>query len=761
MSNGISLEQARIQLNMPNASEAEVRTAAQANNLVIIDFSGGYNSSDVNIGSDITLFGGQQPASTAGQGDDFGFGDLVSFGNTTPASQTQTVVQNAGVNSANQTGETDKKQNALEQRTSEILKQIFGDKEVKIKSKEVKDGKQVVVTEDGTTIEIPLKEGEEGYDPTKVRTGVSYRIYKKGKVTVKLEDGSEKTRDAHKGEPGYVKTGESLEERLKRCYPGEYKKADTPEKKAALIKRYFVSYFNELEKRGKSKEQIARLQMSDYQKLMTNTDQDSEWAQIMGQTLHSLRSENRVKAFENLAETCDTDELLLDASTAVLDNMEESNDSPAVQNALIASVIDKLSKTENIPPEKRAKLNENAIKGISKCSPEAQDLLLQVIDNDACTTRDLAHLSKLFGEDENGKRVLTPAAEKFAAEIMARRASDEEGAQITANAHSRMRKENQLGAVDYAYEHMNEDLIGAYNVSVADNIVNFDKDNTLEVGQRVIDHDDEESTGAKTLAGHGHELDASVQTAFVRMLTELNNEDVSTIIADNAYNYDLTNRDDVIKMLQEQGFDKTMEALENARKAYEEQSAQAKANSDAQRAEMERQQALQSKTDNSAQTDNRTSAKEKVSATQNIKTMVKSDGLARAVSSDSFREFKTKEKEEFINNLGKTDRKEAIQTIVENAQGFELDSLMFSGLKNDILSYLVSHPTPQNNDKLKYLQRYLSPSDKAMVREMEQENMTRAEQLQVKAEEARAENQNNPNQNRVNNPFKFGFITRN
>ena len=779
---GLTLEQIRQQFNIsPNCNDAQVASIARDLGIEVIDFSGSTQpSAGVNTGEDLgnALNGSSQTGTGVS-------GDAVSFSHTGQTAQDQgTLEQKLAkffgreytdgdsakkqelvkqyikniINSKDQGAlenlksliantpadseiaqalleavkasnneeliaalpenfENDvkatNKGNALEQRTNDILKQIYGDQEVKIKSKEVKDGKQRIVTEDGTVIEIPLQKGEDGYDPTKIRSDIQYKIFKNGNVTTRRADGTEeKPRKAVSGEEGYVKDGKSFDEKLATFYPADYKGGEPSlERKKELARRYVAGYLA-----GKND----ATQIGDFKKLLRNTPPDSEMGRVLVTLAGELNDSVINQAIEEVYGTRQTDEA-------------------------VAVVTDELTNGG----------------------------VIARIDNEEVQ-------AAVFG-------------------TATRHVVNEDNARALANTSTELKAGNQANGVRTAYENIeDENLIAVFRDQSTSRIADYDTDVALDVVQVHIDNDDEEHTGAQNMAGHGHELDASIQKEFVGLMTGLNDENVSSIIADNAYNYDLSNRDDIIRMLQEQGYDKTMEALENARKEYEAQAAEAKAIRDAQKAAeaakaVKEQQAKADKkaeqkpvaNDNTRTTNvtatpaqstnqNRTfvstpvqsqaQTNVPVSSSAEVRDIIRTDGIAKAVTSESFRTADTKTKESILNSLNKAARQEAIQSIVEGAQGFQLDAYMFSSLKNDILRYLVSNPTPKNTEKLTYLQRYLSPTDKKMLQEMKEQILESSGQ-RVQQEPPQNGN-NNPSSvtsstnDNNNNPFKFGFLAR-
>ncbi|MBR1681387.1 hypothetical protein IJ707_06335, partial [bacterium] len=216
----------------------------------------------------------------------------------------------------------------------------------------------------------------------------------------------------------------------------------------------------------------------------------------------------------------------------------------------------------------------------------------------------------------------------------------------------------------------------------------------------------------------------------------------STSVANNAYNYDLSNREDVIRMLKEQGFEKTMTALENAKAEYEAKDAENKAATEALKTIQENQQQAQTQdtqdnkkttsTQQNRQVVSRPTVTPSVNVPQSNVTMPQQTSVPRTgmfglssvqtyIMSSEFKSADIKTKEEYISKLNASDKQQAIGTLIENSQDYELQRLMLSSLKKDVLKYLVNHPNPKNNESLTYLKGFLSGADLEYVKELKEE----------------------------------------
>lgn len=70
----------------------------------------------------------------------------------------------------------------------------------------------------------------------------------------------------------FVKTGESICERMDRFYDGKFSKANIIEKEK-MIRQYAVDYYGKM--KNKTKDQIEKLQLTDFRKLLHNTNRET------------------------------------------------------------------------------------------------------------------------------------------------------------------------------------------------------------------------------------------------------------------------------------------------------------------------------------------------------------------------------------------------------------------------------------------------------------------------------------------------------
>ena len=75
----------------------------------------------------------------------------------------------------------------------------------------------------------------------------------------------------------------------------------------------------------------------------------------------------------------------------------------------------------------------------------------------------------------------------------------------------------------------------------------------------------------------------------------------------------------------------------------------------------------------------------------------------------------------FILNLSPNERREMIENMINFASVDDLKRLMIGSMKQDILKYLISHRTPENNAKLRALKADLGPQDRELYNQLEDE----------------------------------------
>lgn len=220
---------------------------------------------------------------------------------------------------------------------------------------------------------------------------------------------------------------------------------------------------------------------------------------------------------------------------------------------------------------------------------------------------------------------------------------------------------------------------------------------------------------------------AKIQQEIAQRTVDSGNEDAMTNLANHAYELDPDNVEDIVKMLKEQGSDKTKQALEEAKTRYEEQAQRDKEIAEAKKAETERAKTAQAETEKAksqAQQPAKNTQTVAQSSSQQVKarTNFSNVSILKAISTKEFKEKSIAEKKEVFKQLNTRERAQAIGEMVETTDATSLKNMMYSSFKTDILKYLVQHSNAKNNQKLKYVERFLSPTDKKMLEEMQEQH---------------------------------------
>lgn len=220
---------------------------------------------------------------------------------------------------------------------------------------------------------------------------------------------------------------------------------------------------------------------------------------------------------------------------------------------------------------------------------------------------------------------------------------------------------------------------------------------------------------------------AKIQQEIAQRTVDSGNEDAMTNLANHAYELDPDNVEDIVKMLKEQGSDKTKQALEEAKTRYEEQAQRDKEIAEAKKAETGRAKTAQAETEK-AKSQAQQPAKNTQTVAQSSGQQVKARtnfsnvSILKAISTKEFKEKSIAEKKEVFKQLNTRERAQAIGEMVETTDATSLKNMMYSSFKTDILKYLVQHSNAKNNQKLKYVERFLSPTDKKMLEEMQEQH---------------------------------------
>ncbi len=281
-----------------------------------------------------------------------------------------------------------------------------------------------------------------------------------------------------------------------------------------------------------------------------------------------------------------------------------------------------------------------------------------------------------------------------------------------------------------AFEKMSVDAQKAYLEEQGKQGYKYQKENQLfadELGRKHDVDDIYNITNADFVQMYEN---AKIQQEIAQRTVDSGNEDAMTNLANHAYELDPENVDDVVKMLKEQGSEKTLKALDEAKVRYEEQAQRDKEVAESKKAETQRAKEAQEAAEKAkvqkeaqpqTQTTKTSSAKNDNVVTVSTNRNLSSASILKTITSKEFKEKSIAEKKEAFKQLNTRERSQAIGEMVESTDASSLKSLMFSSFKTDILKYLVQHSNAKNNAKLQYVERFLSQTDKKNLEKMKED----------------------------------------
>lgn len=281
-----------------------------------------------------------------------------------------------------------------------------------------------------------------------------------------------------------------------------------------------------------------------------------------------------------------------------------------------------------------------------------------------------------------------------------------------------------------AFEKMSVDAQKAYLEEQGKQGYKYQKENQLfadELGRKHDVDDIYNITNADFVQMYEN---AKIQQEIAQRTVDSGNEDAMTNLANHAYELDPENVDDVVKMLKEQGSEKTLKALDEAKVRYEEQAQRDKEVAESKKAETQRAKEAQEAAEKAkvqkeaqpqTQTTKTSSAKNDNVVTVSTNRNLSSASILKTITSKEFKEKSIAEKKEAFKQLNTRERSQAIGEMVESTDASSLKSLMFSSFKADILKYLVQHSNAKNNAKLQYVERFLSQTDKKNLEKMKED----------------------------------------
>ncbi len=189
--------------------------------------------------------------------------------------------------------------------------------------------------------------------------------------------------------------------------------------------------------------------------------------------------------------------------------------------------------------------------------------------------------------------------------------------------------------------------------------------------------------------------DKSVQEYSVNRGLELEDEDIANIFARDAYSYDESVRENIINTLNNSGYDSVKETLKEAKAQYEAEQ-KAKGNDTESRNTSSNDKTIKTSTSSSAL----------AISEQRINKIVKNTSL------------NTTQKAKQIKILAPKEQQEAIEQLIKKSTIPEIKGLALSGLKSEVIQYLLSNSSPENILALKELAPMMSPNEKTHFEEM-------------------------------------------
>lgn len=885
MAASLTLEQARIQLNMPFASVSEVLTAAKNAgieiNLTGIQNTANLNDLNGNVGG--SLFGAKQQdtqqktPTTLTQKTNFNFGNTPKFQlNTSTSSQNTSIWGNRTLTGSNQSsslgnmglGGSFGKTSGFQLDTPTLNNPTFNptaqtsllslgktgsafdnfllssmstfkpistsvisysdeNQEIdmsKVKTQEFLDnGKMRFTMEDGSVIEKQLS--EQSMQAIGTERQLSKIEYVDGQAVYYGLDGQEtRRRDVRFGEPGFVSDGNGIQEDLvavlgektitkygekQQDYANQLTDINT--QLATLTDDYIAQVeavnpkqAKELRKQRedlqkeqsrienkafKAKEKLAAQYIKQVYKecggdvekikakidsLIRNSDMSTESAQQMVHILRSFQEKTNGMNPDQIASFFETamDQALLngdDNTTALGDEVSRMGGESGQQ--MLDGYVTGAQRTGRQQVASQALISgvDNAV------DPETGEVDTQRATNIGRAVTTLAgdegavalgqHVKESESDDlkiatnvaidEQAARTGNEDVIQTSIDVTTSIKDDKKQVQANENTHQTY---EDMGATDETKKRRAE-IIGS-------RIGDFNEDAQLDVDstERKYDIEDVYLISASQSIQN---VNAKVQKEMIERTIASGNEQAMNNIAEHAYDYDISNREDIIRMIKEHGTEGTLKILDEATKKYEAQADSAKAMADAQKAANEAKAEAKPETKTETKTQTQTqpqvtetktqpkqqqtstpvanaSAQPRTSSTtiglpfaprasiSAVREMFKSATPAQVVQSEEFKSLSVKESAEVLRTLNASDRKDAIKNIVEGLEGFQLQGYMHSNMKNDILKYLVSNPTGKNQEKLNFVKRFLNGDDKKFIEHLKEQMSTEQQNIQRK-----------------------------
>jgi len=658
----LTLEQIRQQLNIPKTtSDAEVIRIAQENNIVI-NFSG--NKPADNLPSLNTKNNPSGSVWTAGQ-------------STAAKSSQGGVYGDMGLSlSSNQSTTAASKSISTITSSSALSSSLTTDNNV-----------TASITQSDVTHGTKKSHGSE------LKEDIDHYVSENGWTTIYKKDGTEISRKARMGEAGFNEKGENFDQRMQRYFnisSDEYM-ALSDDKKKEYSERYQKgirqSAYNAAIKKGKSKEEAKQIAdnavINDFRALARRSGKSPEEMKGIAMTLYGLEPEAAEREVKRYVDESVTKEDALAFSSGVVENIDLADD-PKMQTS-VTNGIAEAAKNVGISEE----VGQSIGNAITANKFHGREATIEALRTQYGLSPEQANAYYKNLPEETRQKIEDETLDAIST------------VQTEIAADSSQSEDVRHDAADLSTGYMTYIDNAEYQMQVIQNNNNYMQQNG----------------------------DKDIQEYYTNSL------------AKNAYNYDSANRDEIINMVKEQGSEKTLEILEDARKEYETKQAEEKATkeaasdeksaktNEAEKAEnVDNQNAKTTKssakaTNAQAQTQSQTKTSSVVYRKHSTFSSSLASNIARRIMSEDFKNSSKQEKEQFFSSLDVSQRKQAVGALVENSQPYELKSYMHGNMKNSILRYLIYHPTPKNQEALKFLSSDLSTSDKKYIDDVREERL--------------------------------------
>lgn len=240
------------------------------------------------------------------------------------------------------------------------------------------------------------------------------------------------------------------------------------------------------------------------------------------------------------------------------------------------------------------------------------------------------------------------------------------------------------------------------DLSITDNIGSYykDKDGNVKEEYQLDLYSDLLNNGSsdkvkENTARNTYQLTKDNQNTASDMVMQTQNEAYINAMAENAYYFHEDNRDAIISKLENSGYESTREVLNNSRERYE--SGKGPTSSET----------YSSREDNSSsKTETSKNSSEKTTSTA-ISTLTKAQAEEKRIQSIvSNTKTNTTQKAKQIKALSTSEKSVAIEKMMANATIPEIKGLALSGLKSEVVNYLLDNYSSENKtilDSIKYL----------------------------------------------------------